>query len=205
MCSYKLKQPNEKGRSCELKRIYICCVHQGLLPQTSLGGLHLLSSPSLSLPILVRLLPRGNLGLYLFYCAYKFNSLGICVQVCMMCLHVHSLRICAWVLSVLTHEGVLGEWSIRDDKGELVREHDLLEVLVTFKGASLLGKKNLLRSLVVILTYEEFFEDMWSIGEDFIFLHSLLGNLCWLYPRGGFINFTGTIFFTTHEGLVIVL
>ena len=41
-----------------------------------------LSSPSLSLPIPMRLLPRGDLGLYLylylFYCAYIFNSLGIC-------------------------------------------------------------------------------------------------------------------------------
>ena len=120
-----------------------------------------------------------------------------------MCLHVHSLRICAWVLFVLTHEGVLGEWSIRDDKGELVREYDLLEVLVTLKGAYLLGKKNLLRSLV-ILTYEEVFEDVWSIREDFLFLHGLLGNLCWLYPRGGFIKPMMIIFFITHEGIAIV-
>ena len=48
-----------------------------------------------------------------------------------------------------THKGVLGEWSTRDDKGELTREYDLLEILVTLKGASLLGKKNLLVSLVV--------------------------------------------------------
>ena len=155
-------------------------MHLGLLPQTSLGGLRLLSSSSLSLPILVRLLPQGNLGLYLFYCGCIFNSLGIYAQVCIMCLHVHSLGICARVLFVLTHEGVLGEWSIGDDKGELTRENDLLEVLVTLRGASLLGKKNLLRSVVVIPTYGEIFEDVWSIGEDFLFLHGLLGNLCWL-------------------------
>jgi len=111
MCSYKLKQPNKQGCSCELKRIYIyiCGVHLGLFPQTSLGGLCLLSSSSLSLPILLRLLPRGNLGLYLFYCGCILNSLGIYAQVCMMCLHVHSLGTCARVLFVLTHEGVLGE------------------------------------------------------------------------------------------------
>ena len=59
-----------------------------------------------------------------------------------------------------THKGVLGEWSTRDDKGELTREYDLLEILVTLKGASLLGKKNLLVSLVVILTYREIFKDV---------------------------------------------
>ena len=72
----------------------------------------------------------------------------------------NSLVICAQVLSVLTYEGVLGEWSTRDDKGELTREYDLLEILVTLKGASLLGKKNLLVSLVVILTYREIFKDV---------------------------------------------
>ena len=43
-----------------------------------------LSSPSLSLPVLVRLLPQSDLGLnlylYLFHCAYIFNSLRICTQ-----------------------------------------------------------------------------------------------------------------------------
>ena len=115
----------------------------------------------------------------------------------------NSFRICAWVLFVLTHEGVLGEWSTGDDKGELIGEHDLLEILAILGGASKLGKKNLLRSLV-ILTYEEVFEDVWSIGEDFLFLHGLLGNLCWLYPRGGFIKPTRIIFFITHKGIAIV-
>ena len=91
----------------------------------------------------------------------------------------NSFRICARVLSVLTQEGVLGEWSTGDDKGELIGEHYLLEILATLGRASKLGKKNLLRSLV-ILTYEEVFEDVWSIGEYFLFLHGLLGNLCWL-------------------------
>ena len=43
-------------------------------------------------------------------------------------------------------------------------KYDLLEVLVTLGGAtlvsSLLGKKNLLRSFMAILTYEEVFKDM---------------------------------------------
>ena len=36
----------------------------------------------------------------------------------------------------------------------------MLEVLATFGEAFLLGKKNILRSLVAILTYKEAFEDM---------------------------------------------
>ena len=74
----------------------------------------------------------------------------------------NSLKICAQVLFVLTHEGVLGEWSTGDGKGELIREYDL-EISMTLKEVSLLGKKNLLRSLV-ILTYKEVFEGVWSIG-----------------------------------------
>ena len=74
----------------------------------------------------------------------------------------NSLKICAQVLFVLTHEGVLGEWSTGDGKGELTREYDL-EISMTLKEVSLLGKKNLLRSLV-ILTYKEVFEGVWSIG-----------------------------------------
>ena len=61
--------------------IYICGVHLGLLPQTSLGDTCL---PSLSLLVLVRLLPRDDLGLYLslylFYHACKFNSRRICAR-----------------------------------------------------------------------------------------------------------------------------
>ena len=74
----------------------------------------------------------------------------------------NSLKICAQVLFVLTHEGVLGEWSTGDGKGEHTREYDL-EISMTLKEVSLLGKKNLLRSLV-ILTYKEVFEGVWSIG-----------------------------------------
>ena len=99
-------QTNKQGCFYELNRIYICGVHLGLLPQTSPGGTCL---PSLSLPVLVRLLPQGDLGLYLylylFYCACMFNSYRICArnlydvptcsipigyvhEICMMCLHV---------------------------------------------------------------------------------------------------------------------
>ena len=186
MCSYKLKQPNKQGCSCELKRIYICGVHLGLLPQTSLGGLRLLSSSSLSLPILVRVLPRGNLGLYLFYCGCIFNSLGIYAQVCIMCLHVHSLGICARVLFVLTHEGVLGEWSIGDDKGELTREYDLLETLVTLGGAFLLRKNNLLRNLVMILTYRKSLKMCYPLGKIFFLSSWLIGELVLVLPTREF-------------------
>ena len=61
-----LKKKNKQRCSYELKMIYICGVNLGLLPQTSLCGLRLLSSPSLYLPILMRLLPWGDLGLYLY-------------------------------------------------------------------------------------------------------------------------------------------
>ena len=72
-------QTIKQGYSYELKRIYICGVHLGILPQTSPGGT---CFPSLSLLVLVRLLPRGDLGLYLylylFYRACMLNSRRIC-------------------------------------------------------------------------------------------------------------------------------
>ena len=54
---YELKQIN-KCAFTSLKRIYNCGVHLRLLTQTSSGGTCL---PSLSLPILMRFLPRGDL------------------------------------------------------------------------------------------------------------------------------------------------
>ena len=93
------KSQTNKGDIRSLKGyiyIYIYGVHLGLSPHTSLGGFHPLSSLSLSLPALVRLLPQSYLGPYLylhfFYCAYIFNSLGICAQDCMLYLHVLFLR-----------------------------------------------------------------------------------------------------------------
>ena len=76
-------QTNKQRCSYELKRIYICGVHLGILPQTSPGGT---CFPSLSLLVLVRLLPRGDLGLYLYL--YLFY------RACML----NSRRICAWNL-----------------------------------------------------------------------------------------------------------
>ena len=74
-------QTTKQRCSYELKRIHICGVHLRLLPQTSPGGTCL---PSPSLLVLVRLLPWVNLGLYLylylFYCAFMFNSHKICAQ-----------------------------------------------------------------------------------------------------------------------------
>ena len=73
-------QPNKKRHFYELKRIHICGVHLRLLPQTSLGGTYL---PSLL--ILVRLLPHGGLGLYLylylFYRACILNVSRICARI----------------------------------------------------------------------------------------------------------------------------
>ena len=72
-------QINKQGCSCEHKRIYIyiyiyiCDVHLGLLPQTSSSGTCL---PSLSLPILVRLLPACLI------------IVGYVCEICMICLHV---------------------------------------------------------------------------------------------------------------------
>ena len=84
VCSYELKQPN-KGALISLKGyiyIYIYGVCLRFLPQTSSGGTCL---PSLSLPVRVRLLPRGDLGLYLylylFYCVCIFNSCRICARI----------------------------------------------------------------------------------------------------------------------------
>lgn len=138
----------------------------------------------------MRLLPWGyldfHLYLYLFYYACMFNSFGISAQVCRCACMFNSLELCAWVLPVLTHEGVLGEWSIGDDKGELTREYDLLETLVTLRGAFLLGKNNLLRNLVMILTYGEVLENVWSIGEDFLSF---------------FMAYWGTCVGSTHEGV----
>jgi len=182
------------------KDIYICGVHLGLLPQTSLGGLRLLSSPFLSLLVLVRLLPWGYLGfhlyLYLFYFASMFNSFRISTQVCRCACLFNSLEICTQVLSVLTYEGVLGEWSIGDDKGELTRDP---------QGSLLAGEKQLAK---------KFGDDFdlrgspWKCvihwGRFSFFLHGLLGNLCWLYPQGSFINSMRIIFFTTYEGVAIV-
>ena len=54
------------------KRIRLCGVHLGLLPQTSSGDSLILYSSLLSLPILVRLLPRVDLSLFLYLYLYLF-------------------------------------------------------------------------------------------------------------------------------------
>ena len=70
-CSYKLTQQTTKGYS-------LCGVHLGLLSQTSSSVLFLLSSSLLCLSFLVRLLPRVDLGLFLYHYLYPF----------LPCLHV---------------------------------------------------------------------------------------------------------------------
>ena len=74
-CSYELTQQTTKGYS-------LCGVRLGLLPQTSPSDLFLLSSSLLSQPFLVRLLPRVDLGLLLYYYLYLFP----------LCLHVQFQR-----------------------------------------------------------------------------------------------------------------
>jgi len=77
-------QPNKQGALTNLKW-YIFVVS---ICGSCLKLLHVACSsclPSLSLPIMARLLPQGDLGLYLylylFYCAYIFNSLKIYAQI----------------------------------------------------------------------------------------------------------------------------
>ena len=74
-------QPLTKQTWCsyKLKRIHICGVHLGLLPQTSPGGFHLLSSISIS-TCSGKALALGWPGLHRIY-AYIFNSWRICTQV----------------------------------------------------------------------------------------------------------------------------
>ena len=70
-CSYELTQQTTKGYS-------LCDVHPRLLPQTFPSDLFLLSSSLISLPFLVRLLPRIDLGIFLYHYPYHF----------LLCLHV---------------------------------------------------------------------------------------------------------------------
>ena len=76
-------QPKQTWCSYELKNdTYVWCP-SGVLSSNFLMACTF-CLPSLSLLVLVRLLPQGDLGLYLyfylFYCAYIFNSQRIYVQ-----------------------------------------------------------------------------------------------------------------------------
>ena len=78
------------------KRYNLYGVHPGFLPQTSPGDLFLLSSSLLSLPFRVRLLPRVNLGLFLYHYLYIF----------LPCLHVQFLEdMCTSSLDCWIHYG----------------------------------------------------------------------------------------------------
>ena len=65
---------------------------------------------------------------------------------------------CTSSLGVLTHEGVLDEESTGDDE-RLIGEYDLLRYFGDLRG-SLLGDCDLLRSVLVIVTYEEVFSNV---------------------------------------------
>ena len=76
-------QPNKQRTFTSLKRyISLVSIWGSCLKLLRVDNTCLLSP---SLLVLVRLLPRDDLGLYLclyfFYCAYIFNSLGICAQI----------------------------------------------------------------------------------------------------------------------------
>ena len=76
--------------------MYFSNIHLGLLPQTSLGDSLLLSSSLLSLPFLVRLLPRVDL--ILFLCLYLYFFLSY--------LHVHFIEdMCTSSLDCWIHWG----------------------------------------------------------------------------------------------------
>ena len=70
-CSYELTQQTTKGYS-------LCGVYLRLLAQTSPSDLFFLSSSLISLPFLVKLLPRVDLGLFIYHYLYIF----------LPCLHV---------------------------------------------------------------------------------------------------------------------
>ena len=77
-----------------MKGYSLCGVHPGRFPQTSLGGSLLLPSSLLSLPILVRLLPQVDLGLFL--CPYLYLFL--------LCMHVQFPKdMCTSSLDCWTH------------------------------------------------------------------------------------------------------
>ena len=63
---------------------------------------------------------------------------------------------------------------------------------------------NLLRSLVVIVTHEEVFDSVWSIGENSSFSSWLTGELMLILPMRGFYQLHGEVFFITHERVSFV-
>ena len=132
----------------------------------------LLSSPSLSLPLHVRLLPQGDLGLYLylylFHCACMFNSIGICAQVCLF-----------WPPRESLVNDPLGMIK-RNSLGSMI----FLKLWWPSEEPSC-WKRNLLRSLV-ILTYKEVFKNVRSTGEDFL---------------SSFLAYWGTCVDSTYEGV----
>ena len=81
-----LESLKKKNKGCSYELTQQTKIHLRLLPQTSPGGTHPLSP---SLPILVRLLPQGDLGLYLYLYFYLYLFYNTCI--------FNSWRICARV------------------------------------------------------------------------------------------------------------
>ena len=103
---------------------------------------------------------------------------------------------CTCGLSVLTHEGASGEESTGDDE-RLTGEYDLLRSFGdswgTLLGMSFTGDGNLLRSMLVIVNYEEVFSNVWSIGENSSFPSWLTGELVLILPTRGSCQLHGNI------------
>ena len=84
MANDRNHQPNKQGALMSLKwYMFVVSICSSCLKLLQVACTSCL--PSLSLPVMARLLAQGDLGLYLylylFYCAYIFNSLEICAQI----------------------------------------------------------------------------------------------------------------------------
>ena len=167
-----------------------------------------MSYPSLSLPVLVRLLPRGDLGLYLylylFYCAYMFNSLGICALILYLdlldCCATHacifnSCRICAQVTLVFqpTRESRVKHplGMMKDSPGSKI----YWKVFMTHEGVFLVC------SLLGMVTCEEVFGNVWSTRENSSFSSWLTGELVLILPTRWSCLFHGEISLQLIRGL----
>ena len=120
----------------------------------------------------------------------------------------NSLRICARVLFVLTHEEVLGKWSTGDDKGNSLGSMIYLKFWWPSREPPW---------CVVYWGRRTWWEVWWwvwptrkslkmydPLGKIFFFFMAHRGTCVNSTHRGGFINSTGIIFFTTHEGVAIM-
>ena len=103
---------------------------------------------------------------------------------------------CTSGLNVLTHEGVSGEESTGDDErltGESDRLRSFVDSWGTLLGMSFTGDGNLLRSMLVIVTYEEIFSNVWSTGGNSSFFSWFIGELVLILSMRGSYQLYGEI------------